>query len=388
MNPTSPSPARRNRRSCSRLLMLLSLGMLAPAPACVQPVPPDISLVAPENIADRSNLPPQLFCRIYLVGIREATAVAHDTDASSVGVRFSAESRRLIPCNALSTAAGATMPVEEFRSWMNELTRPATAGKENDAALYVSPQFAIQIDRTAGASNFGGRRYVANWTLDRTGRCSAEHAELRNGSSIRITPTAPPAPAETEESAVLLLQVEIKMRNGDLKKWTAADGFDATEPKWAPPLGLELPTEEFNHLHTTALVEMGHAVILAHYIKQYRTPGAGKPATAGAQEVREHLLYAAALTRSGNWPAPAARHEQKETAELPARPVHHTATLFWPIEASNVTEPAPAPSPTCSASRSFRGVRHSLTRPRAMRTSRESPRIRHRTRSVHTASIY
>ena len=301
----------------SAILLLASVGMatLALTTACHRQAERGEVPSRTRSPASQSSPPPQHLAQVYIIGIQEVSEAIPDGQDPAAGVRFhrgalgpNIPTSRLVPCTEPRTVAGLTMPAEEFLTWMKELEQA------RGVTLLLAARFAVRADQPSEASNTGTTPHIANWTLDRTGACTAELADLCSGTTLSL------APSSTADPRVRLLHIDVRMSRGELKKWMVIEGFRSDKSGSAPPLEIELPNEAIQHLRIAVPAERGRATILAHYMRQQRSATTN---LRSSQDVRQHVLYVVTTTSSSPEPRRAARSEPQRKGE------HHSATFFW-----------------------------------------------------------
>ena len=94
-------------------------------------------------------------------------------------------------------------------------------------------------------------------------------------------PPSPPnrdsrsSPNSSPELRDLLTSVDAEIGSADLDSFTLVDDFAVKDGK-AVPLSLLLPRQDIRRIITQTLVRPGRTLILAHYVKQYRSAPAAR----------------------------------------------------------------------------------------------------------------
>jgi hypothetical protein len=136
--------------------------------------------------------------------------------------------------------------------------------------------------------------------------------------------------------------VGAEISSADLEPFTLVDHF-ATKDGKAIPLALLLPRQAIRRIITQTLVQPGRTLILAHYVKQYRS--APQPPKT-AENLRDHLFYVLSADRRGP-------EVQSDLPIVPQIPPRYALSLTW-IDSGPAfmsegprdrAKPAPEPAP-------------------------------------------
>jgi hypothetical protein len=262
-----------------------------------------------------TEIPPQILLQVRVIALREAPGVSEDAPFPALGFRFAGD--WVVPVEDPDTIAGVELTAPQLSRWAANL---AKAG----AVSYAEPGFTVGPNHRASSIYSTEKLYQANWRVD-TDSVLPETANIIPESKFSVQPELVPGTRD------LLTSVDAETGSGGLDPFTLVDNFAAKDRKPAP-LALFLPRQVFLRMATQTLVKPGRTLVLAHYVKQYRSaPQPSKP----AQNLRDHIFYLLSTERRGPEEAPS------NLPIVPQIPPCYALSLIW-LEAGN---PAPAEQP-------------------------------------------
>jgi hypothetical protein len=313
-------------RRLSSFILLSSLILLAPAfCGCRTSGPPK----PPKEIVD--EIPPQVLLQLRAIALREVVNPSDEAPFPALGFQLAED--RLVPVEKPDTIAGVELTTPQLIRWMENLRK---AG----ATLYVAlPPFAVGPNLRASAINSTEKQYQANWRVDSNG-ASAQNAAITPELKFYVQPELVPGTRD------LLTSVGAEIGFADLDPFTLVDNFTTKDEK-AIPLALLLPRQAIRRMITQTLVQPGRTLILAHYVKQYRSApqppirrsqggpeqeSKGPPKT--AENLRDHIFYVLSADQRGP-------EVQSDLPIVPQIPPRYALSLTW-LESEN---PGPAAQP-------------------------------------------
>jgi len=261
------------------------------------------------------EVPPQILLRLQVIALRETANPSDDAPFPALGFQFAGD--RVVPVEKPDTIAGVELTPPQLNRWMENL------GKAK-ATLYAAPAFSVGPNLPASSIYSTEKRYQSNWRVDANG-ASVQNASVAPESKFNVQPELVPG------TRSLLASVDVELASADLDPFTVVDNF-AAKGKKAIPLALLLPRQAILRMITQTLVQPGQTVILAHYVKQYRS----EPQPAQASEsLRDHIFYLLSADRRGPEEAPS------DLPIVPHIPPRCALSLTW-LESEN---PGPAAKP-------------------------------------------
>ena len=279
------------------------------------------------------EVPPQVRLRLQVIALRETASPADGAPFPALGFQFAGD--RVVPVETPDTIAGVELTMPQLVRWMENLRK---AG----AKLYAAPDFTVGPNLSASSVNSAEKQYQANWRVD------------SNGASMKSDTVVPELKFNVQPDLVpgtraLLTSVDAEIGSADLDPFTVVDNFAAKDKK-PIPLALLLPRQAIRRMITQALVPPDRTLILAHYVKQYRSSpqppirgsqGGPEPESrrppAAAEDVREHIFYVLSAERRG----PEARSDLPIVPQIPPR---YALSLTW-LESQDAAPPAQPPAP-------------------------------------------
>lgn len=303
-----------------------ALALLLAAAGCSRPEPARPKPFLRSEAMDPEALPLQVLAQFHVIAWRE-TDSRTDAPFPALGFRLAGDS--VIPVSEPETVAGRTISFDRLERWMAALNRTGQASVQLAPSFSIAPNpypdanpFTTVPRPHAGSRVVRDEPYVANWRFGPEG-ANAEAAVWSPGLALEIQPRIVPGMPE------LLMSVDLRFVAGEVEGVQVADGFlfkgsgkDRKRNLRVPPLELQYPRERVQRLVTTLPVRDPCAVILAHYVKQYRAPAAPAPEQR-AEIIREHLFYVLSVRRVG----------REENADLPIvappPPARYALSLAW-----------------------------------------------------------
>jgi hypothetical protein len=268
----------------------------------------------PKEIVD--EIPPQVLLQLQVIALREVVNPSDESPFPALGFQFAED--RVVPVEKPDTIAGVELTTPQLIRWMENLRK---AG----ATLYVAlPPFAVGPNLRASTINSAEKQYQANWRVDSNG-ASAQNAAITPESKFDVQPELVPGTRD------LLTSVGAEISSADLDPFTLVDRFTTKDEK-AIPLALLLPRQAIRRMITQTLVQPGRTLILAHYVKQYRS--ASQPPQA-AENLRDHLFYVLSADRRGP-------EVQSDLPIVPQIPPRYALSLTW-LESENARPAAQPP---------------------------------------------
>ena len=304
----------------SFILCLSSFLLLLPAiSGCRTPVPPK----PPPPIIEEVS--PQIVLRIQVIALREAASPSDDAPFPALGFQFAGD--RVVPVEKPDTIAGVELTTPQLIRWVQNL------GKAG-ATLCAAPAFTVGPNLPASSIYSTEKRYQSNWRVDSNGATVQSDAIVPE-SKFTVQPELVPG------TRGLLTSVDAEISSADLDPFPLVDNF-SPKGEIAVPLALLLPRQVIWRLITQTLVQPGQTLVLAHYVKQYRS---APPPPKAAENLRDHLFYLLSADRRGPEEA------QSDLPIVPQIPPRYALTLTW-LESENAGPPAqppdrpkPAPEP-------------------------------------------
>jgi hypothetical protein len=261
------------------------------------------------------EFPPQVLLRLQVIALREAVDPSDDAPFPALGFQFAGD--RVVPVEKPDTIAGVELTAPQLARWMENL------GKAR-ATLYAAPAFTVGPNLPASSIYSTEKRYQANWRVDAKG-FSMMSASIAPESKFTVQPELIPG------TQGFLTSVDAELGSADLDPFTVVDNFAATGEK-PIPLSLFLPRQAILRMITQTLVQRGRTVVLAHYVKQYRS--APQPPET-AENLREHIFYLLSADRRGPAEVPS------DLPIVPVIPQRYALSLTW-LESED-TAPAAKP---------------------------------------------
>jgi hypothetical protein len=311
------------RRFASFILPLSAFILLAPAfCGCRTPAPP----TPPEPIVIE-EIPSQIVVQLRVITLHEAANPSDAAPFPALGFQFAGD--RVVPVGKPDTVAGAELAPPELARWVENL------GKAG-AMLLAAPAFTVGPNLPASSAYSTEKQYQANWRMDSNG-ASMQNAVVSPESKSRVQAELIPGTRD------LLTSAGVEISSADLDSFVLVDQFAAKDEK-PIPLALLLPRQTILRMATQTLVQPGQTLILAHYVKQYRS--APQPPKA-AENLRDHIFWLLSADRRG------LEQAQSDLPIVPQIPPRYALSLAW-LESENAgpapqppdrAKPAPGPAP-------------------------------------------
>lgn len=307
-------------RRFSSFFLPLSSVLLLPAAfcGCRTPAPP-----APlKEIVQ--EVPSQILLRLQVLALREAANPSDGAPFPALGFQFDGD--RVVPVEKPDTIAGVELTMPQLARWIENLDK---AG----ATLYAAPGFTVGPDLPASSLYSAEKQYQANWRVDTQG-AAMQNAAVVPQSKFSVRPELIPGTRD------LLTNAGIEISTADLDSFTLVDRYVGKDEK-PVPLALLLPRQAILRIATRTLVQPGRTLILAHYVKQYRS--APQPPKA-AEKLRDHIFFLLSAERRGPEQA------ESDLPIIPQIPPRFALSLTW-LEsgkappAADRGKPAPGPAP-------------------------------------------
>ena len=261
------------------------------------------------------EITPQILLRVQIIALREVVSPSDDAPFPALGFQFSED--RVVPVEKPDTIAGVELTAPQLNRWMENL------GKAG-AALYAAPVFTVGPGLPASTVYSTEKLYQANWHVDSNG-ASAQNASILPETKFTVQPE--PLPGIPD----LLTSVDAEVGSADLNPFTLVDDF-AVQGKKTVPLSLLLPRQDIRRMITQTLIRPGQALVLAHYVRQYRAEP--QPPKA-AEDRRDHIFCLLSAERRGPEEA------RSDLPIVPQIPPRYALSLTW----INSGEAGPAQPP-------------------------------------------
>jgi hypothetical protein len=298
------------RRFASFILPLSAFILLVPALCGCRTLAPRAS---PKELIE--PMPPQILIQLRVIALHEAAEPSDAAPFPALGFQFAGD--RVVPVGKPDTVAGVELAQPQLARWMENL------GKAG-ATLLAAPGFTVGPNLPVSSAYSTEKQYQANWRVDSNG-VSMQNAAVTPESKFRVQPELIPGTGD------LLTSVGVEIGSADLDSFVLVDQFAAKDQK-PIPLSLLLPRQSILRMATQTLVRPGQTLILAHYVKQYRsTPQPPK----AAENLRDHIFCLLSADRSGSEQA------QSNLPIVPRIPPRYALSLAW-LESEN---PGPTPQP-------------------------------------------
>lgn len=233
---------------------------------------------------DYSVLQRQVVVRVVVAGIVTTSAAGPHETFPIPGFRL--QNNTLLPHDSLATLAGTEMPWGKFRAWLNALSG------DDSARILLSTEFLVTPGVPNEAAQDRSLRYLANWRFAQKEPPAEIRKRLYPGVSL-VT-----CVSEIPGHAPLLVDFTLRKSNALLQEGKILKQFVPPAGDILPDLTVQLPMQELQRFATITPVRNGHAMVLAHFCRQYHQQAAGKQP---AMNIASHLLYLVSVQRVGQW---------------------------------------------------------------------------------------